>query len=190
MKVILRAVFALALVCGINIAHAQEVSTHEPSFVDKFTSAVLEKEVMCLARNIYYEAGAESFEGKVAVAQVSINRAESGKFPETLCGVVNQRTTITQKVTVAEKTTLVHKVVCQFSWVCEGKRLRVAFGDRWEEAIRVARMVLVDGYRNPKFEDAMYFHAVHVNPGWGLPKVARVGNHVFYRDRTPKVQQF
>lgn len=179
MKVILRAVIALALVCGLNVAHAQEGFSMEPSFADKFTSAVLEKEVMCLARNIYYEAGSEPFDGKVAVAQVTMNRAESGKFPDTVCGVINQRTRISPQV-----------VICQFSWVCEGKRLRSAIGERWEEALYVARMVLIDGYRNPKFDDAMYFHAVHVNPGWGLPKVARVGNHIFYRERKSKIQQF
>ena len=54
----------------------------------------------------------------------------------------------------------------------------------------VARMVLLDGYRIPKLEDALYFHATHVQPNWGKPKVARIGNHIFYRDPAPKVQNF
>ena len=185
-KVILRALIALTLIVGSSFANAELPAVLSAPEIDKAT----QKELMCLARNIYYEAGSESFEGKVAVAMVTLNRAESGKFPQTLCGVIHQKTTITQKVVVAEKTTLVQKVVCQFSWVCEGNRLRTAIGDRWDDAMYVARMVLLDGYRIPKLEDALYFHATHVQPNWGKPKVARIGNHIFYRDPAPKVQNF
>jgi spore germination cell wall hydrolase CwlJ-like protein len=187
MKVILRALIALTLIVGTNFAYAETPVLLSPvQEVDKAT----QKELMCLARNIYYEAGAEPFEGKVAVAMVTINRKESGKFPQTLCGVIHQKTTVTQKVVVAEKTTLVHKVVCQFSWVCEGNRLRAAFGDQWDAAMYVAQAVLLDGYRIPKLEDALYFHATYVNPNWGKPKVAKIGNHIFYRDHVPKAQNF
>lgn len=154
-------------------------STINYSELDQPLKKSLDKELKCLADNIYYEAGSEPFEGKVAVAMVSINRAESGKFPSTICGVVSQRTVVNKKI------------VCQFSWFCSAKRNGPSsLNQRWEEAMEIAKMVLVDGYRIPVLEDAMYFHAVHVRPGWKLPKVAKVGNHIFYEDRTPKIQTF
>jgi spore germination cell wall hydrolase CwlJ-like protein len=64
------------------------------------------RELKCLADNIYYEAGNQSTQGKLAVAAVTINRVKSPKFPKSVCAVVYQRT----------------KRVCQFSWVCEGKK--------------------------------------------------------------------
>ena len=176
MKVILRALIALTLALGISYAQAEPlVLLSPPPQID----ASQQKELNCLARNIYYEAGSESFEGKIAVAMVTINRQESGKFPDTLCGVVHQKTRISPEM-----------IVCQFSWVCQGNRLRAAIGERWEEALTVARLVLLDGYRIPKLEDALYFHAAYVNPNWGKPKVARIGNHIFYRDHKPKQQSF
>ena len=65
-----------------------------------------ERQLDCLARNIYHEAGHEPFEGKVAVAQVTMNRARDSKFPIDVCGVVFQ------------KNIFMEKVVCQFSWYC------------------------------------------------------------------------
>ena len=60
-------------------------------------SVATQKQLTCLAQNIYHEAGSESLAGKVAVAQVTINRAKSGDFPSTICGVVNQKTVIADK---------------------------------------------------------------------------------------------
>lgn len=145
----------------------------------------VDKELKCLADNIYFEAGSEPFEGKVAVAQVTMNRVESGKFPETICGVISQRT----KIVVVEQNRPITKFICQFSWFCNSKRIGpTSSNNRWEDAMDVAKMVLLDGYRIPLLDNAMYFHAIHVRPGWGLPRLAKVGNHIFYTDRTPKMQ--
>lgn len=179
MKLIKMGIVALSLLTSI---HAQAFdltgSFHDSksiqySSLDVGLKGKLDKELKCLANNIYYEAGSEPFEGKVAVAQVSLNRAESGLFPETICGVVSQRTVIAKKV------------VCQFSWFCSPKRSGPTslFNERYAEAMRVAYMVLVEGYRIPMLENAMYFHATHVRPNWGQPKVAKIGNHIFYADR-------
>ena len=75
------------------------------------TMAEREKQLECLAKNIYFEAATEPFEGKVAVAQVTMNRVESGKFPADVCDVVFQ------------KNTFYNRVVCQFSWYCEERSL-------------------------------------------------------------------
>ena len=157
------------------------------SELDQPLKKSLDKELKCLADNIYYEAGSEPFEGRVAVAQVTINRAESGRFPETICGVVSQKT----KVVVIEKDKPITKFICQFSWFCEGKRRGPSsMNNTWNDAMDIAKMVLIEGYRIPSLQNAMYFHATHVRPGWRLPKVAKVGNHIFYSDRTPKLVSF
>ena len=183
MKILKTGLVALAVILSSSAVQAgnlvgvfSERESINYNQLDVVLKGKLDKELKCLANNIYYEAGSEPFEGKVAVAMVSLNRAESGKFPETICGVVSQRTVINKKV------------ICQFSWFCSAKRNGPSsLNDRWEEAMRVAYMVLVEGYRIPALEDAMYFHASHVRPSWGLPKVMKVGNHIFYRDRNKSI---
>ena len=130
-----------------------------------------ERELACLAENVYYEAGSESYEGKLAVAQVTINRANSGKFKSTICGVVKQKDIINGLA------------VCQFSWFCEPIRNALKNSYRWEESVIVAKKALTEPrihdmiYRT----DAMYYHNTSVNPGWNLHKVTKIGNHIFYK---------
>lgn len=134
------------------------------------TAEVRNKQLECLARNIYYEAGGEPFEGKVAVAQVTINRAESGVFPSDICRVVYQ------------KNVVYDKVLCQFSWYCEGpSRVPPKHAAAFKESEIVARQVLLEGFRLPSLNEAMYFHAKHINPQWKREKVAVIGGHIFYK---------
>ena len=133
-------------------------------------SVATQKQLTCLAQNIYHEAGSESFDGKVAVAQVTINRANNGNFPSTICGVVNQKTQ------VADKT------ICQFSWVCDplAKGRRV-YSKAWQDSQEIARKVLLDGLRLESLgSEALYFHNAKVRPKWGLAKIDRIGGHTFY----------
>lgn len=134
------------------------------------TVEVREKQLACLARNIYFEAGNESFEGKVAVAQVTLNRADSGNFPTDICRVVYQ------------KNIFYEKVVCQFSWYCDrSANSRPMHKDIYNECMEVAKKVLLEGFRLPVLNDAMYYHADYVNPGWRKEKLAKIGRHIFYR---------
>ena len=134
------------------------------------TADVRNKQLECLARNIYYEAGGEPFEGKVAVAQVTINRMESGLFPNDLCRVVYQ------------KNVVYDKVLCQFSWYCEGPaRVPPKHAQAYKESMVVAKQVLLEGFRLPSLTHALYFHAKHINPKWNREKVAQIGGHIFYR---------
>lgn len=134
------------------------------------TAEVRNKQLECLARNIYFEAGGEPFEGKVAVAQVTINRANSGLFPNDICRVIYQ------------KNVVYDKVVCQFSWYCESpsgiKPRNMAV---YKESEIVARQVLLENFRLPSLKDALYFHATHINPKWNRERVAVIGGHVFYK---------
>lgn len=134
------------------------------------TAEFRERQLGCLAKNIYYEAGYEPFEGKVAVAQVTLNRVESGKFPGDVCR------------TIYQKNIFYEKVVCQFSWACDRDTLRrpvnqIAFA----ESMEVAKKVLLENFRLPGLKDALFYHADYVNPGWKREKVAKIGRHIFYR---------
>jgi spore germination cell wall hydrolase CwlJ-like protein len=132
------------------------------------------KQLDCLAKNIYWEAGSEPYEGKVAVAQVTLNRVNSGKFADSVCGVVYQKNVVLQKV------------VCQFSWFCDGKMRDGNMNPtRFEESYAVARKVLLGGVRLPELKDALYYHADYVNPRWkNLDKIHKVGAHIFYKERS------
>jgi spore germination cell wall hydrolase CwlJ-like protein len=129
------------------------------------------KQLECLTRNIYWEAAGESFEGKVAVAQVTLNRVESGRFADSVCGVVFQ------------KNVFYEKVVCQFSWYCEGNfKTRPIYQVQYKESEEVAKKVLLENFRLPSLHKALYYHADYVRPGWNKEKVATIGRHIFYKD--------
>jgi spore germination cell wall hydrolase CwlJ-like protein len=136
------------------------------------TAAEQTRQLECLTRNIYWEAASEPFEGKVAVAQVTLNRMQSGKFPDSVCGVVYQ------------KNVFYEKVVCQFSWYCEGnQKMKPIHKPLWRESEEVAKKVLLEGFRLPGLKNALYYHADYVNPGWQLPKIDQIGRHIFYGER-------
>ena len=130
-----------------------------------------ERHLQCLAQNIYWEAATEPFEGKVAVAQVTINRARSGKFPADICQVVYQKNVVYEKV------------VCQFSWYCENNfKIKPVYPARYEESEAVARKVLLEGFRLDSLKEAMYYHADYVNPKWKKQKLITIGRHIFYKE--------
>lgn len=149
-----------------------ELKASNASWMAKYNSSEDRvKQLSCLTRNIYWEAANEPFEGKVAVAQVTLNRLESGKFANTVCGVVQQKTVVYQKV------------ICQFSWYCDSAvKTRAVHPELWKEAEAVAKKVLFENFRLPSMQDAMYYHADYVNPRWGKPKIAKIGRHIFYSE--------
>lgn len=129
-------------------------------------SEQFEVEINCLAQNIYYEAASEPYEGKLAVAQVTMNRTHNGSFPSTVCGVVNQK----------------NNGSCQFTWVCEAKyAIRNKY--EWEESQLVARMALTQSFVHDKIfeQKGIYYHADYVNPGWKKTKITQIGRHIFYK---------
>lgn len=136
-----------------------------------------DKAVNCLASNIYYESRGEPDEGKIAVGMVTINRTRDKRFPSTICGVVNQRTTAKS-----------HSV-CQFSWSCHGMRSPHKEDRVWLECQRIARNLLVEPalYQQlrVKYIRALYFHELHSHPSWVRSKIhlASIGGHHFYSDR-------
>lgn len=130
------------------------------------------RELECLTRNIYWEAASEPFEGKVAVAQVTLNRVASGRFANSVCGVVMQKNVIYEKV------------ICQFSWYCEGThQVKPIHKPLWRESEEVAKKVYLEGFRLPSMSKAIYYHADYVSPNWNKPKIDKIGRHIFYGER-------
>lgn len=119
------------------------------------------RQLECLAVGIYFESKSEPLEGQLAVGHVIADRASSGRFPSSYCGVLFQRG--------------------QFSFVRGQSYPSIARSSRqWHNAVAVAKIVDQDLHRSPVGK-ALFFHAKRVSPRWRLSRVGTVGNHVFYR---------
>ena len=163
-------IWAVTLACKARLNHLKETQVEWPNNYVSATTKI--KELDCLTRNIYWEAASEPFEGKVGVAQVTINRVESGKFASSICEVVYQ------------KNIFYEKVICQFSWYCENThKIRPVHRALWAESELVAKKVLLENFRLPALKNALYYHADYVNPGWKNPKIEQIGRHIFYGDK-------
>jgi spore germination cell wall hydrolase CwlJ-like protein len=136
-------------------------------------------EISCLAENIYFEAAHEPEEGQLAVAFVTMNRVNSGKFADSICGVVKQKIGST----------------CQFSWWCESKPYAMSTSNALTKTnnslynrivdLSVNFYLNHDQMKDPS-RGALYYHADYVNPGWKLPKNTQIGRHIFYGERNGK----
>jgi len=168
---IVAAVFVGSVV-DIKIASYEEDKTfsdmREIARVDEIT-----KSLDCLALNIYKEAGYEPFEGKVAVAQVTMNRVEDPRFPDSVCDVVYQKNAFTARV------------VCQFSWYCDSvHRTRPVNPEAYNESYEIAKKVLLEDFRLPSLTEALYYHADYVSPNFHMrqQRISQIGAHIFYTD--------
>lgn len=168
--VIVMVIVGALCVYGINTAITRKVNIMEafnPSYVPADVRA---RHLECLTRNIYWEAAGEPFEGKVAVAQVTLNRSKHPDFPSDVCAVVHQKTKFQERV------------VCQFSWLCEKNHLtRPVHKKEYDESAVVAKMVLLENFKLDSLNEAIYYHADYVNPGWRKQKITKIGRHIFYR---------
>jgi spore germination cell wall hydrolase CwlJ-like protein len=129
------------------------------------------REQRCLAEAIYFEARSEPEAGQAAVAQVVLNRVNSGLYPATVCGVVYQNRN--------------RHLGCQFSFACEGRSLRVNEPDSWRQAVRIARQVTDGTTYLADIGGATHYHANYVRPFWAnrLKRMDRIGHHIFYKLR-------
>ena len=120
------------------------------------------RELECLAVGVYFEAKSEPLTGQLAVGEVIANRANSdGRFPSSYCGVLFQRG--------------------QFSFIRGHRWPKVnKSGKQWQTAVAIAKIVDQD-LKDSAAENALFFHAERVSPGWRLKRVASIGNHIFYR---------
>ena len=131
-----------------------------------------ERQLHCMTQNIYYEASHEPAEGKIAVAQVVMNRVAHPAYPKDPCEVIFQ------------KNHFYSHVVCQFTWYCDGSMERRAIReDLWKESQEAAKLVLLENFRLTGLEEALFYHADYVNPRWQKDRVAKIGRHIFYKPR-------
>ena len=177
------AVFALIALTGITVVtYATQTKfdrlraelTSDVSTIGDFKTALRDKErrMQCMTQNVYWEAASEPAEGKIAVAQVVMNRVASGKFPADPCQVIHQKNVVYERV------------LCQFSWYCENtSKTRPVHKKLWAESEEAVKMVMIDGFRLPELKDALYYHADYVNPQWNKKQVTKIGRHIFYKDK-------
>jgi spore germination cell wall hydrolase CwlJ-like protein len=154
------AIIALALLAIAPLTTEQPSTLQLQAKPYKATGNFRTREMLCLAKNIYHESRGEPFHGKVAVAQVTMNRLRHpAKFQATICGVVYE-----------------HK---QFSWTDSIVTVRDEIA--WQEAKLIAQAVMAGKIAIPDF-NALYFHTKQVFPRWRLEKkvVRVIGNHIFY----------
>jgi N-acetylmuramoyl-L-alanine amidase len=125
------------------------------------TPDALDGDLRCLAEAVYYESKGEPLSGQLAVAEVILNRTQSGRFPKTVCSVVKQ--------------------TGQFSFVRGGALPDAPLGtSAFRTAVAIAQVALNDDW-DSEAKDALYFHARGRTPGWRMTRVASIGNHIFYR---------
>ena len=134
---------------------------------------VADTERNCLAQAIYHEARGESEAGQLAVANVIVNRARSGKFPSTLCGVIYQN---------ADKG--YHR--CQFTFACDGRNDAPGERRAWARSADLAQTIYAEFAQGKQVGavpgSALYYHTTAVSPSWSntYNAVAQIGSHIFY----------
>jgi spore germination cell wall hydrolase CwlJ-like protein len=129
------------------------------------------KSEKCLAEAVYFEARGEAVRGQMAVAQVVLNRAFSGKYPETVCGVVYQNK---------------HRhLACQFTFACDNNKDVIREPEMWERARKIAKAMLDGQIWLPEVDKSTHYHAYWVRPSWvnEMKRMYKTGVHTFYRPR-------
>jgi spore germination cell wall hydrolase CwlJ-like protein len=172
----IKSIVACIIIFGAYFTH-DSIKYVEPEKTTEVVAKVVDpKQLACMAKNIFYEAGSESILGQAAVARVVINRVNHG-FAKTPCAVVYQ-SNIVEKIIDDE---LVKVKLCQFSWVCEGKGEPNTNSQRYKQAQQVAYEVMAnDAYSDVLPNSALFFHNLTVDPLWPYKQVAKIGNHIFY----------
>jgi spore germination cell wall hydrolase CwlJ-like protein len=146
---------AIALDSSVNDAMLKLVAEHK-----------------CLAQVMYFEARGEGEAGERAVAEVILHRLSEGSHGNTLCNVVYEGSTQT---------------FCQFSFVCDGSLDKPLLPEPWRVAqVMAARILAGQGVPTNATDGATFFHSVSVRPSWAprMERVARIGNHIFYRSKS------
>ena len=136
-----------------------------------------------MAKNIFFEAAVESTAGKLAVAQVTLNRVNSDKFPSTVCDVVYEG----PHYTARNGQQLPKRDRCQFSWYCDGKSDDPRKAKSWSKSQSVAQWFYDHQDRLMDITDgATHYHAdwMEKYPHWATKylKVVSIDDHIFYQN--------
>jgi len=150
---------SMAIIKNSQVEETTELVLVKDSHPVSYTKRDLE----CLARNIFFEAGTEDTAGKYAVAQVTINRVKAGYWGKNICAVVYSPD--------------------QFSWTSDKELITAKLDSaNWHESHAIAQAVLGQGFRVKTLKTALFYHADYTNPSWNdnQKAVAKIGRHVFY----------
>jgi len=162
---------------GESIAAKGEVNTdnqHAKTPAERlglFDAKSRAKSEKCLAEAVYFEARGEAVRGQIAVAQVVMNRTFSGRYPNTVCGVVYQNK---------------HRhYACQFTFACDNNPDVIREPEMWERAKKIAKAMLDGQIWLPEVAKSTHYHAYYVRPSWvsEMTKMYRFGVHTFYRPK-------
>ena len=134
------------------------------------------EELKCMSKNIYFEAAMESTAGKLAVAQVTMNRVRSHHYPNTVCKVITQGKHYSSGFPVKDR--------CQFSWYCDGKLDDPpTTGSMWRASQEIAKYVLTTPDLKDITDGATHYHADYISsPRWANPRrrTVEIDTHIFY----------
>ena len=135
-------------------------------------------DIYCMAQNIYFEAGNQPLAGKIAVAQVVLNRLEHPNYPTTMCDVIYQAKW--KENWLGNLVPIRHQ--CQFSWFCDGKSDDPVDSPTWMNSLKVAADV-VQGKYGDITEGSTHYHSIYVHPYWAdsLNETVVINEHVFYK---------
>jgi spore germination cell wall hydrolase CwlJ-like protein len=172
----------IALIVIISVISAYHLGQYSQSVkqAQALANLKLEKinsEINCLAMTIYHEARGSSFNDKISVADVVMNRVGNKNYPDTVCGVVKQAK--------KDKSGNIVKNQCQFSWYCDGKTDQPRDARPWTEAKTIAKQMITTGKYRGKTQGATHFHNDQVYPEWATvyQPVAAYGGHIYYRQK-------
>lgn len=155
--------------CSLVFASNQldDIISYQPEVQDQLVT-IPEKQIECLAKNMYFEARSEPDAGIKAVGFVTMNRVQDPHFPKSICDVVYQRV----------------GSVCQFSWVCLfGRNPQIKNRALYDKIKDMARDIATSHPENNSYDPSkgsLFFHATYLSPGWKLKKKVRIGQHIFY----------
>ncbi len=118
---------------------------------------------LCLATAIFFEGRNQSVDGQMAIAEVIINRAADPQWPDTICGVVNQRK--------------------QFSFTHDGLSddpTKYIEPNAWRLAQLIADEAMAG--LNLIGLTSVYYHTTDVHPYWvhSVELDGKIGDHLFY----------
>jgi len=143
------------------------------------------EDVMCMAKNIFFEAAVESTAGKIAVAQVTLNRVRSPKYPNTICGVVYEGKHYASGFPKRNQ--------CQFSWYCDGKLdVPQTTSSMWRASQEIAEYVLSTPDLKDITDGATHYHADYISsPRWASPRrrTVEIDTHIFYNNTRRAVKK-
>jgi spore germination cell wall hydrolase CwlJ-like protein len=137
----------------------------------------IREEIYCLARNIYFESRNQPQVGRVAVGQVTMNRVNSPKFPNTVCEVVKQARYYPSGGIDLHS--------CQFSWYCDGKSDAIRNQKAWDDSMYSALFVYSSDPLLDIVDGALWYHATYSSPAWAkhFEKTVQINEHIFYKER-------